>query len=83
MLFKFRTMLDTRDATGELLPDADRLPPFGILLRRTSLDELPQLWNVVRGDMSLVGPRPLMMRYVERYSPEQFRRHDVLPGVTG
>ena len=66
--------------TGELLPDADRLPPFGILLRRTSLDELPQLWNVVRGDMSLVGPRPLMMRYVERYSPEQFRRHDVLPG---
>jgi sugar transferase EpsL len=83
MLYKFRTMLDTRDGAGALLPDADRLPPFGILLRRTSLDELPQLWNVVRGDMSLVGPRPLMMRYVDRYSPEQFRRHDVLPGVTG
>jgi len=83
LLFKFRTMVDARDAAGNLLPDADRLPPFGIFLRRTSLDELPQLWNVVRGDMSLVGPRPLMMRYIGRYSPEQSRRHDVLPGITG
>jgi sugar transferase EpsL len=83
VLYKFRTMLNTRDVAGELLPDADRLPPFGILLRRTSLDELPQLWNVVRGDMSLIGPRPLMMRYLGRYSPEQFRRHEVLPGISG
>jgi sugar transferase EpsL len=83
MLYKFRTMLDTRDATGELLPDAERLPPFGVFLRRSSLDELPQLWNVVRGDMSLIGPRPLMMRYLPRYSAQQRRRHDVLPGVTG
>ncbi len=83
LLYKFRTMLDTRDRSGNLLPDEDRLPPFGIFLRRTSLDELPQLWNVVRGDMSLVGPRPLMMRYLERYTPEQFRRHDCLPGITG
>jgi len=82
-LYKFRTMLDTRDVAGELLPDADRLPPFGVFLRRTSLDELPQLWNVVRGDMSLVGPRPLLMRYLDRYSPKQFRRHDVRPGITG
>jgi sugar transferase EpsL len=82
-LFKFRTMTDARDSAGNLLPDAERLPPFGILLRRTSLDELPQLWNVVRGDMSLVGPRPLMMRYLGRYTPEQFRRHDCLPGITG
>jgi len=82
-LYKFRTMTDARDSNGELLPDAERLPPFGIFLRRTSLDELPQLWNVVRGEMSLVGPRPLMMRYLDRYSREQFRRHDVLPGVTG
>ncbi len=82
-LYKFRTMTDTRDPSGNLLPDAERLPPFGIFLRRTSLDELPQLWNVVRGDMSLVGPRPLMMRYLGRYTPEQFRRHDCLPGITG
>ena len=82
VLYKFRTMVDARDASGNLLPDAQRLPPFGVLLRRTSLDELPQLWNVVRGDMSLVGPRPLMMRYLGRYSPEQARRHEVLPGVT-
>lgn len=83
LLYKFRTMLDTRDASGALLSDADRLPPFGVFLRRTSLDELPQLWNVVRGDMSLVGPRPLMMRYIGRYSPEQSRRHDAMPGITG
>ena len=83
VLYKFRTMVDTRDSSGHLLPDEDRLPPFGVFLRRTSLDELPQLWNVVRGDMSLVGPRPLMMRYLDRYSHEQFRRHDVLPGITG
>ncbi len=83
MLYKFRTMTDTRDGSGTLLPDDQRLPPFGIFLRRTSLDELPQLWNVVRGDMSLVGPRPLMMRYLGRYSPEQNRRHEVLPGITG
>ncbi|HEY4308522.1 MAG TPA: sugar transferase [Pirellulales bacterium] len=82
-VYKFRTMVDTRDAAGNLLPDAERLPAFGIFLRRTSLDELPQLWNVVRGDMSLVGPRPLMMRYLGRYSAEQFRRHDCLPGITG
>jgi len=83
MLYKFRTMLNTRNAAGELLPDAERLPSFGIFLRRSSLDELPQLWNVVRGDMSLIGPRPLMMRYLGRYSPEQFRRHEMLPGITG
>jgi sugar transferase EpsL len=83
VLYKFRTMLNTRDSANELLPDAERLPPFGIFLRRSSLDELPQLWNVVRGDMSLIGPRPLMMRYLGRYSPEQFRRHELLPGITG
>jgi sugar transferase EpsL len=83
MLYKFRTMLDTRDSAGQLLPDAERLPPFGVFLRRSSLDELPQLWNVVRGDMSLIGPRPLMMRYLGRYSPEQFRRHEMLPGISG
>ncbi|HEY2841401.1 MAG TPA: sugar transferase [Pirellulales bacterium] len=83
MLYKFRTMLDTRDANNQLLPDAERLPPFGVFLRRSSLDELPQLWNVVRGDMSLIGPRPLMMRYLGRYTPQQFRRHEMLPGITG
>jgi sugar transferase EpsL len=83
MLYKFRTMVDTRNTAGELLPDAERLPPFGVFLRRSSLDELPQLWNVVRGDMSLVGPRPLMMRYLGRYSDVQRRRHDVVPGITG
>ncbi len=82
-LLKFRTMLDTRDADGNLLPDDQRLTRIGQLLRATSLDELPQLWNVLRGDMSLVGPRPLLVEYLPRYSPEQARRHDVLPGITG
>jgi len=82
-MVKFRTMTDARDAAGALLPDADRLPPFGKFLRRTSLDELPELWNVVKGDMSLVGPRPLLMQYLDRYTPEQARRHAVRPGVTG
>ena len=82
-LVKFRTMRDTRDATGELLPSAQRLTPFGKLLRSSSLDELPELWNVLKGDMSLVGPRPLLMDYLALYTPEQFRRHDVRPGVTG
>jgi sugar transferase EpsL len=82
-LYKFRTMTDTRDADGHLLPDADRLTPLGRFLRSTSLDELPELINVLRGDMSLVGPRPLLMQYLDRYTPEQARRHDVRPGVTG
>lgn len=80
---KFRTMTDQRGADGTLLPDELRLPPFGTLLRSTSLDELPELLNVVRGDMSLVGPRPLLMRYLPHYSPRQARRHAVRPGVTG
>jgi lipopolysaccharide/colanic/teichoic acid biosynthesis glycosyltransferase len=83
MLLKFRTMSDWRDAGGKLLPDADRLTRIGRLLRATSLDELPQLWNVLRGDISLVGPRPLLMKYLPRYSPEQARRHNVMPGITG
>jgi lipopolysaccharide/colanic/teichoic acid biosynthesis glycosyltransferase len=82
-LLKFRTMSDRRDAGGKLLPDADRLTRIGRLLRATSLDELPQLWNVLRGDISLVGPRPLLMEYLPRYSPEQARRHEVMPGITG
>lgn len=80
---KFRTMNDARDRNGNLRPDAERLTAVGRVLRQTSLDELPQLWNVLRGDMSLVGPRPLLVQYLERYSPEQARRHDVLPGITG
>ncbi len=80
---KFRTMLDTRDAHGNLLPDEQRMEPVGSFIRDASLDELPQLWHVVRGEMSLVGPRPLVIRYLPRYSPEQFRRHEVRPGVTG
>lgn len=82
-VLKFRTMTEARGPDGELLPDAERLPPFGRWLRSTSLDELPQLWNVVRGELSLVGPRPLLMRYLTRYSPEQARRHEVPPGITG
>lgn len=82
-LWKFRTMTDARDAAGRLLPDAQRLTPFGRWLRATSLDELPELFNVLRGEMSLVGPRPLLPQYLERYTPEQARRHEVRPGVTG
>ena len=82
-VFKFRTMTDERDAGGGLLPDVERLTAFGRFLRATSLDELPELFNVLRGEMSLVGPRPLLMQYLQRYSPEQARRHDVLPGITG
>jgi len=82
-LCKFRTMLDARDARGNLLSDAERLTRFGRLLRATSLDELPELWNVVRGEMGLVGPRPLLPEYLERYTCEQARRHEVRPGVTG
>src|ERR1700678_1464394 len=80
---KFRTMTDKRDANGNLLPDGDRLTRLGRLLRRTSLDELPELINVLRGEMSLVGPRPLLMQYLDRYTPEQRRRHAVKPGITG
>lgn len=82
-MVKFRSMTDERDDNGELLPDEQRLPRFGQLLRSTSLDELPELWNVIKGEMSLVGPRPLLMEYVELYTPEQARRQDVRPGVTG
>lgn len=82
-LIKFRTMTQACDAQGNLLPDAERLPPFGRWLRSTSLDELPELWNVLKGEMSLVGPRPLLMQYLPRYTPEQMRRHDVKPGITG
>jgi len=82
-MIKFRTMTDARNAQGEPLPDEERLTPFGLWLRSTSLDELPELLNVLKGDMSLVGPRPLLMRYLPRYSTEQYRRHEVLPGVTG
>jgi sugar transferase EpsL len=82
-IHKFRTMNDLRDASGELLPDAERLTSFGRLLRATSLDELPSLWNVLRGEMSLIGPRPFLIEYVPLYSAEQARRHEMLPGVTG
>jgi lipopolysaccharide/colanic/teichoic acid biosynthesis glycosyltransferase len=81
--YKFRTMTDVRDAKGNLLPDAQRLTAFGQFLRKTSLDELPQLWNVLKGDMSFIGPRPLLVAYLERYTPEQARRHQVKPGITG
>ena len=83
VMYKFRSMLDSRDESGQLLPDEQRMTGFGKFLRGSSLDELPELWNVIRGDMSLVGPRPLMMAYLDRYTPEQRRRHDVKPGVTG
>jgi len=82
-VWKFRTMTDARDSAGNLLPDDERLPAIGILLRRSSLDELPELWNVLCGEMSLVGPRPLLIEYLARYSTEQARRHDVKPGITG
>jgi sugar transferase EpsL len=80
---KFRTMTDARDEKGRLLPDERRLTPLGRFLRHWSLDELPELWNVLKGDMSLVGPRPLLLAYLDRYSPEQARRHEVKPGITG
>lgn len=83
LLLKFRSMTDARDAYGALLSDAERLPPFGRLLRSTSLDELPELLNVLKGDMSIVGPRPLLMDYLPLYSSEQARRHEVRPGITG
>ena len=83
ILIKFRTMTDARDAQGNLLPDYKRLTRFGRFLRSSSLDELPQLFNVLKGEMSLVGPRPLLMRYLDRYTPEQARRHEVKPGITG
>ena len=82
-MIKFRSMTDGRDENGELLPDEQRLPAFGKMLRATSLDELPELWNVLKGEMSLVGPRPLLMEYLDLYTPEQGRRHEVRPGVTG
>ncbi len=82
-LIKFRTMRDTRDARGSLLPDEQRITRLGAFMRRSSLDELPEFLNVLNGDMSVVGPRPLLVQYLERYTPEQARRHDVLPGVTG
>jgi lipopolysaccharide/colanic/teichoic acid biosynthesis glycosyltransferase len=82
-LIKFRTMTDEKDAKGELLPDSQRLSAFGRMLRATSLDELPELWNVLKGDMSLVGPRPLLMEYLDLYTSKQSRRHEVRPGITG
>ena len=83
LMVKFRTMTDKRGLDGQLLPDAARLTVFGRFLRASSLDELPELWNVLKGDMSLVGPRPLLMEYLPLYSPEQTRRHEVRPGITG
>ncbi|HVF10862.1 MAG TPA: sugar transferase [Abditibacteriaceae bacterium] len=83
MMLKFRTMTDARDSQGNPLPDAERLTSFGSFLRSTSLDELPELINVFKGEMSLVGPRPLLMQYLDRYTPQQMRRHEVRPGVTG
>lgn len=82
-VLKFKTMTDERDADGKLLPDAERITKVGRLVRSTSIDELPQLWNVFKGDMSLIGPRPLMVKYLPLYSPEQARRHEVRPGITG
>lgn len=82
-IYKFRTMINARDENGELLPDSERLTWLGKFLRSTSLDELPELINVVKGDMSIVGPRPLLMQYLNRYTPEQARRHEVKPGITG
>ena len=82
-MIKFRSMKDAIDAQGNLLPDSERLTPFGKMLRSSSLDEMPELWNVIKGDMSIVGPRPLLMEYLPLYSPEQAKRHDVRPGMTG
>lgn len=82
-IYKFRTMTDERNADGDLLPDGKRLTRLGRFLRKTSMDELPELFNVLKGDMSLVGPRPLLMQYLDRYTPEQAHRHDVKPGLTG
>lgn len=82
-MIKFRTMRDAVDAQGNPLPDSERLTPFGQMLRATSLDEMPELWNVIKGDMSVVGPRPLLMEYLPLYSPEQAKRHNVRPGMTG
>lgn len=83
VIVKFRTMEQATNPQDELASDADRLTPLGRFLRSTSLDELPELWNVLRGDLSMVGPRPLLVQYLDRYTPEQARRHDVLPGITG
>ena len=82
-MIKFRTMQDANGPDGKPLPDAERITPFGDFMRRTSLDELPEFWNVLKGDMSLVGPRPLLMQYLPLYSKEQYRRHEVRPGITG
>ena len=82
-MIKFRTMKDAVDANGNLLPDSERLTPFGKMLRATSLDEMPELWNVIKGDMSIVGPRPLLVEYLPLYNEEQAKRHDVRPGITG
>jgi len=82
-IYKFRTMTDAQDENGHILPDAERLTRLGRFLRSTSLDELPELWNVLKGDMSFVGPRPLLMEYLGRYTPQQARRHEVKPGITG
>ena len=82
-MYKFRSMTDARDENGELLPDEVRLTHFGKVLRSTSLDELPELWNIFKGDMSIVGPRPLLVKYLPRYNEEQHHRHDVTPGLTG
>lgn len=83
LMYKFRTMTNERDSEGNLLPDEKRLTRFGKFLRTSSLDELPELFNVLRGEMSLVGPRPLLVQYIDRYTPEQMRRHEALPGMTG
>jgi len=82
-IYKFRTMADKRDENGNLLPDSERLTRLGRFLRMTSMDELPEFFNVIKGDMSIVGPRPLLMQYLDRYTPEQARRHEVRPGITG
>lgn len=82
-MYKFRTMTDARDENGDLLPDEDRLTKFGRMLRATSLDELPELWNILKGDMSIVGPRPLLVEYLPYYTEEEHHRHDIRPGLTG